>query len=152
MRNVYKVKLKGGLLMSNAFSTVTEEQAKEIIRNADNLDNKSKYLILIDAEYVSNEGETYRTYEIVVGRRAAYDYIKMMLQSEEEMGISINTRSSRILVEPEIITENTPRITLSNMLDIYTLMTDMVRTGKIVDDDSSFDMEDYYMEPLSEDD
>lgn len=137
--------------MSNkAFSTLTDEQVEQIVKNPISIDNKSKYLILFEGEYVSNECENFRTFELVVGRQKAYDCIKEWLIGEEDTGIRISLQKSRILVEPEMITEKTPRITLSNMLNLYQFMKEMLRSGKIVDNDSSFDIEEYYEEEVTD--
>lgn len=130
--------------MENAFSHVSKEEAEVLASQLVTIDNKSKYLILLEGEYISNEGEPFKTYDIVVGRQKAYDYIKQWLTGEDDTDVRINVIKSRILVEPEIITEKTPRITLSNMLNIYRFMRDMKEQEKIIDDDSSFDIQDYY--------
>lgn len=130
--------------MENAFSHVSKEEANSLIAEMNTIDNKSKYLILLEGEYISDEGELFKTYEVVIGRQKAYDYIKQWLVGEDETDVRINVIKSRILVEPEIITESTPRITLSNMLNIYRFMKDMKEQEKIIDDDSSFDIQDFY--------
>ena len=130
--------------MENAFSHVSKEEAEVLASKLATIDNKSKYLILLEGEYISNEGEPFKTYDIIVGRQKAYEYIKQWLIGEDETDVRINVTKSRILVEPEIITERTPRITLSNMLNIYRFMRDMKEQQKIIDDDSSFDIQDYY--------
>lgn len=129
--------------MQNAFGRVSEEEANTILaemqtKNGDN----NKYLILIEGEYVDNEGERYRTYEFKTGRQNAYDYIKDVLMSEEESGIRVNAMTSKILVEPAVITENTPRVSLSNMFNIYRFMKEMLESGKVVDE-TDFDIDSY---------
>lgn len=135
--------------MSNrAFATISDEEVREILADPNPVDNKSKYLVLIEGEWDENSRESFKTFEIIVGRKATYDYIKTFLKSEEESGIIMDLNKSKILVEPEVITERTPRITLSNMLSVYKFMTEMISSGKIVDNDSSFDLDDYYEEPI----
>lgn len=135
--------------MSNrAFATISDEEVREILADPNPVDNKSKYLVLIEGEWDENFRESFKTFEIIVGRKATYDYIKTFLKSEEESGMIMDLNKSKILVEPEVITERTPRITLSNMLSVYKFMTEMISSGKIVDNDSSFDLDDYYEEPI----
>ena len=135
--------------MSNrAFATISDEDVREILADPNPVDNKSKYLVLIEGEWDENSRESFKTFEIIVGRKATYDYIKTFLKSEEESGMIMDLNKSKILVEPEVITERTPRITLSNMLSVYKFMTEMISSGKIVDNDSSFDLDDYYEEPI----
>lgn len=138
--------------MSNrAFATISDEEVREILADPNPVDNKSKYLVLIEGEWDENSRESFKTFEIIVGRKATYDYIKTFLKSEEESGMIMDLNKSKILVEPEVITERTPRITLSNMLSVYKFMTEMISSGKIVDNDSSFDLDDYYEEPIDDD-
>ena len=135
--------------MSNrAFATISDEEVREILADPNPVDNKSKYLVLIEGEWDENSRESFKTFEIIVGRKATYDYIKTFLKSEEKSGMIMDLNKSKILVEPEVITERTPRITLSNMLSVYKFMTEMISSGKIVDNDSSFDLDDYYEEPI----
>ena len=137
--------------MSNrAFATISDEDVREILADPNPVDNKSKYLVLIEGEWDENSRESFKTFEIIVGRKATYDYIKTFLKSEEESGMIMDLNKSKILVEPEVITERTPRITLSNMLSVYKFMTEMISSGKIVDNDSSFDLDDYYEEPIDD--
>lgn len=137
--------------MSNkAFATISDEEVREILADPNPVDNKSKYLVLIEGEWDENSREPFKTFEIIVGRKATYDYIKTFLKSEEESGMIMDLNKSKILVEPEVITERTPRITLSNMLSVYKFMTEMIFSGKIVDNDSSFDLDDYYEEPIDD--
>lgn len=137
--------------MSNrAFATISDEEVREILADPNPVDNKSKYLVLIEGEWDENSRESFKTFEIIVGRKATYDYIKTFLKSEEESGMIMDLNKSKILVEPEVITERTPRITLSNMLSVYKFMTEMISSGKIVDNDSSFDLDDYYEEPIDD--
>lgn len=137
--------------MSNkAFATISDEEVREILADLNPVDNKSKYLVLIEGEWDVNSRESFKTFEIIVGRKATYDYIKTFLKSEEESGMIMDLNKSKILVEPEVITERTPRITLSNMLSVYKFMTEMISSGKIVDNDSSFDLDDYYEEPIDD--
>ena len=138
--------------MSNrAFATISDKEVREILADPNPVDNKSKYLVLIEGEWDENSRESFKTFEIIVGRKATYDYIKTFLKSEEESGMIMDLNKSKILVEPEVITERTPRITLSNMLSVYKFMTEMISSGKIVDNDSSFDLDDYYEEPIDDD-
>ena len=130
--------------MQNAFSHVSEEEAKVLVNKMNTIDNKSKYLILLEGEYISNEEESFKTFDIIVGRQKAYEYIKQWLVGEDDTNVRIDVIKSRILVEPEVITEKTPRITLSNMLNIYRFMKNMKEQEKIIDDDSSFDIDDFY--------
>jgi hypothetical protein len=137
--------------MSNkAFATISDEEVREILADPNPVDNKSKYLVLIEGEWDENSRESFKTFEIIVGRKATYDYIKTFLKSEKESGMIMDLNKSKILVEPEVITERTPRITLSNMLSVYKFMTEMISSGKIVDNDSSFDLDDYYEEPIDD--
>lgn len=137
--------------MSNrAFTTISDKEVREILADPNPVDNKSKYLVLIEGEWDENSRESFKTFEIIVGRKATYDYIKTFLKSEEESGMIMDLNKSKILVEPEVITERTPRITLSNMLSVYKFMTEMISSGKIVDNDSSFDLDDYYEEPIDD--
>ena len=94
-------------------------------------------------EYASNDVEPFKTFDIVVGRQNAYDAVKTFLISEEETGMILDLKASHILVEPENITESTPRITLTNMLNLYQFMRSMIDSGKIIDNDTSFDIDDF---------
>lgn len=104
-----------------------------------------KYLVLLEGEYIDSDGENYKSYEIIKGRQATYDFIKDLLESQNT-GISeyiVDVSKSKIIVEPPVITPETPRITLSNMLSVYAFMKAMKEKGRIVDE-SSFDIEEYY--------
>lgn len=117
-----------------------KEQARE-------MGKRYKYLILIDGEYRDDREERYRTYEIIQGRQDAYDFIKTALMAQEDGDCEylIDVSTSHIIAEPpaELI-DKTPRITLSNMISIYSFMVAMRREGLIIDDDESFNIDNFF--------
>lgn len=134
--------------LARLFTKVEDgDTEKAELQNMIELGKKYKYLILIDGEYVSNYCERYRTYEIIQGRQDAYDFIKTMLKAQDngDCEYIIDVSTSHIIAEPpaEII-KNTPRITLSNMISIFSFMTAMRRNSLIVDDDDSFNIDNYF--------
>lgn len=131
-----------------------EQAEKESLRE---LGKKFKYLILIDGEYKEERLERYRTYEIIQGRQDAYDFIKTALKAQDDCSCEyiIDISKSHIIAEPpaEIINQ-TPRITLSNMISVYSFMVAMRRDGLIIDEDDSFNIDNYfdgYVEPEADD-
>lgn len=116
-------------------------------QNAREMGKRYKYLILIDGEYKDDREERYRTYEVVQGRQDAYDFIKTSLQAQEygDCEYIIDVSTSHIIAEPpaELI-DKTPRITLSNMISIFSFMTAMRREGLIIDEDESFNIDNYF--------
>lgn len=127
--------------------TPEEIEAKEKNKNGD----LYKYLILLEGEYKYKDGENYKSFEFITGRQAAYDYIKDILMNmhDSDYEYMLDISKSRIISEPPVVTKDTPRITLSNMLTVYSFMKIMREKGKITDD-SSFDIEDYFDEYISE--
>lgn len=117
-----------------------KEQARE-------MGKRYKYLILIDGEYRDDREERYRTYEIIQGRQDAYDFIKTALMAQEDGDCEylIDVSTSHIIAEPpaELI-DKTPRITLSNMISVYSFMVAMRREGLIIDDDESFNIDNFF--------
>lgn len=87
------------------------------------------YLILIDGE---NNDAAYRDWEIVIGRQAAYDYIKNLLESSYA---SINVQKSKIIVDSD-------KVKISDGVSIYKFMKSMKEQDKIIDY-TSFDIDDY---------
>ena len=134
--------------MEELMRKMSKEETIEIINKRKLEDgNLYKYLILIEGEYVSNECENYKSFEIITGRQATYDFIKNILENQKRdeycCEFIMDVSKSKIISEPPVITDKTPRITLSNMLSVYLFMKIMKEKGKIIDD-TSFDIEDYY--------
>ena len=127
--------------------TPEEIEAKEKNKNGD----LYKYLILLEGEYKYKDGENYKSFEFITGRQATYDYIKDILMNmhDSDYEYMLDISKSRIISEPPVVTKDTPRITLSNMLTVYSFMKIMREKGKVTDD-SSFDIEDYFDEYISE--
>ena len=129
--------------MEKLMERLTDEEirAKELNNNGD----LYKYLILLEGEYRKGDGESYRSFEFVTGRQAAYDYIKDILENmnDSDFEYVLDVSKSRIISEPPVITKDTPRITLSNMLTLYSFMKAMKEKHKIIDE-SSFSVEDYF--------
>lgn len=129
--------------MEKLMERLTDEEirAKELNNNGD----LYKYLILLEGEYKKGDGESYRSFEFITGRQAAYDYIKDILENmnDSDFEYVLDVSKSRIISEPPVITKDTPRITLSNMLTLYSFMKAMKEKHKIVDE-SSFSVEDYF--------
>ena len=127
--------------------TPEEIEAKEKNKNGD----LYKYLILLEGEYKYKDGENYKSFEFITGRQAAYDYIKdiLMNMNDSDYEYMLDISKSRIISEPPVVTKDTLRITLSNMLTVYSFMKIMREKGKVTDD-SSFDIEDYFDEYISE--
>lgn len=121
--------------------TDTEVEALEKNKNGD----LYKYLILLEGEYKDGDGENYKSFEMIQGRQAAYDFIKEILENmtDSDYEYILDVSKSKIISEPPVITEDTPRITLSNMLSVYSFMKIMRQQNKIKDD-TSFDIEDYF--------
>ena len=121
--------------------TDTEVEALEKNKNGD----LYKYLILLEGEYKDRDGENYKSFEMIQGRQAAYDFIKEILENmtDSDYEYILDVSKSKIISEPPVITEDTPRITLSNMLSVYSFMKIMRQQNKIKDD-TSFDIEDYF--------
>lgn len=133
--------------MAQLMEKLTQEEieAKEKNKNGD----LYKYLILLEGEYKYKDGENYKSFELITGRQAAYDFIKDILENmhDSDYEYMLDVSKSRIISEPPVITPDTPRITLSNMLTLYSFMKIMRERNKIVDD-SSFDIEDYFDEDI----
>lgn len=127
--------------------TPEEIEAKEKNKNGD----LYKYLILLEGEYKYKDGENYKSFEFITGRQATYDYIKDILMNmhDSDYEYMLDISKSRIISEPPVVTKDTPRITLSNMLTVYSFMKIMREKAKVTDD-SSFDIEDYFDEYISE--
>ena len=132
--------------MAKLFTPIDKEEFELKQQYLKALGEKYKYLLLLEGEYRSNDGEAYKTYEIITGRQATYDYIKDLLkgQDDPDCDVIIDISRSHIISEPpkEII-EKTPRITLSNMITIYAFMVNC-RTEGLVDEYEAFSLEDYF--------
>ena len=89
------------------------------------------YLILIDGE--DEDGKRFRDWEIKVGRQAAYDYIKDILESKYA---AIDVHESKIIVSSD-------KVKVTDGVSIYKFMKGMKERDMIVDY-SAFDIEDYY--------
>lgn len=129
--------------------TPEEIEARDKNKNGD----LYKYLILLEGEYKDGDGENYRSFEFITGRQAAYDYIKEILENmhdDSDFEYLLDVSKSKIISEPPVITPDTPRITLSNMLTVYSFMKIMREKGKVVDD-SSFDIESFFDGYMEED-
>ena len=113
----------------NMISIVTEISEEEKKLNSIEIQrakgDEYTYLILLNGEYKDNENLQYRDWQIVKGRQATYDMIKDLLLAQDDLDTDtiIDVSTSYIIAEPPIITENTPRLVV---------------------DDSSFCIEDYY--------
>lgn len=133
--------------MAQLMEKLTQEEieARDKNKNGD----LYKYLILLEGEYKYKDGENYKSFELITGRQAAYDFIKDILENmhDSDYEYMLDVSKSRIISEPPVITPDTPRITLSNMLTLYSFMKIMRQQNKIVDD-SSFDIEDYFDEDI----
>lgn len=90
------------------------------------------YLILIHGVENDNEGRSYRDWEFKVGRQAAYDYIKTMLENEY---VIVDVEESKIIVSSE-------NVKITDGVSIYAFMKNMKETDKVIDY-TSFDIEDY---------
>jgi len=141
-----------GIPLMQKIENVEEFKAQHKV--AKELGDRYKYLLLLVGEYKSNEGEEYKSFEIIQGRQATYDYIKEMLRGQDdiECDVIIDISRSHIISEPpaEII-ENTPRITLTNMITIYAFMKNMLMQD-LVDENEPFDLDDYFDGYIEEDD
>ena len=129
--------------------TPEEIEARDKNKNGD----LYKYLILLEGEYKDRDGENYRSFEFITGRQAAYDYIKEILENmhdDSDFEYLLDVSKSKIISEPPVITPDTPRITLSNMLTVYSFMKIMREKGKVVDD-TSFDIESFFDGYMEED-
>lgn len=146
--------------MTRLFTKVEDGDVQSAEKaNLRELGKRYKYLILIDGEYKEDKGfeERYRTYEIIQGRQDAYDFIKTALQAQDDGDCEyiIDVSTSHIIAEPpaEII-EQTPRITLSNMISLYSFMVAMRREKLVIDEDESFNIDNYFdgfVEPKEDD-
>ena len=133
--------------MAQLMEKLTQEEIEA--RNKNKNGDLYKYLILLEGEYKYKDGENYKSFELITGRQAAYDFIKDILENmhDSDYEYMLDVSKSRIISEPPVITPDTPRITLSNMLTLYSFMKIMREQNKIVDD-SSFDIEDYFDEDI----
>lgn len=106
------------------------ENNEELIRGVSyDTEPDKTYLILIDGE---SEEKKFRDWELVIGRQAAYDYIKNMLLSEYA---DIDIFKSKIIVSSD-------KVKITDGISIYKFMKGMKNNDKVIDY-SSFDIEDY---------
>ena len=129
--------------MAELMRKLTDEEVEALEKNKNG--DIYKYLILLEGEYKDRDGENYKSFEMIQGRQAAYDLIKDILEhmNEPDYEYILDVSKSKIISEPPVITDETPRITLSNMLTLYSFMKIMRQQNKIKDD-TSFDIEDYF--------
>lgn len=93
------------------------------------------YLVLY--VYTCQSGEDIHDFEFIIGRQDTYDKIKELLINSDT-DEQLDAMRSLVFVD-------SPKIQISNRLSIYSFMKDMKFNGKI-DDDTSFDINDYYYE------
>lgn len=116
----------------------------EIIKSGEDI----IYLVLIDADWkYEDNAETFRSWEFITGRQAAYDYIKGMIVNEgvDDVDVIVNVDKSLIYADNPHVAENKMR--LSNGITVYQFMKDMFVLRK-VDDDSGFCIDDYHQEEI----
>ena len=110
-----------------------EENTENLVRAMSYEEDKKTYLVLLEGEIPTNEGENYKTYEFILGRQATYDYIKDIIQSQD---IIFDAMKSKVIVDSE-------KVNIGKALSVYNFMRIMKENNKVVDE-SSFDIEDYY--------
>lgn len=95
------------------------------------------YLVLLVFNHNYDGGEDTRDFEFIHGRQFTYDRLKQLL-TDPNADEQLDAMKSLVFVD-------SPKIRISNKLNVYTFMKDMKFSDKIVDE-SSFDIQDYYYE------
>lgn len=109
------------------------ENTENLVRGVSyDTEPEKTYLILIDGAETDNEEVRYRDWEIKLGRQAAYDYIKDLLESRYA---TIDVIESKIIVSSE-------NVKVTDGVSIYVFMKEMKDKDKVIDY-SSFDIEEY---------
>lgn len=100
--------------------------------------NEKQYLVLLRGEMKENEMVEYRDFEWVIGRQRLYDYLKDLILNEEDAIIDIH--------KSLVISES---VTINDYISVYEFM----KTFKdIVIDDTGFDIEEYNIEEIIDND
>lgn len=90
-----------------------------------------RYLLLIKVIDDDN-GDEYRAFEVIEGRKSTYDYIRELIRAE-----NINPLECFVMSN---------KTTLDEAVSFYQFMKYMVNSEKIVDD-TGFDIEEYVVDP-----
>lgn len=97
------------------------------------------YLLLLYITSSDDNVEEEHIFKFVRGRQNAYDALKELLETEG----NVDCMKSRVLVD-------SPKIQISHKCSVFTFMRDM-KERKLIEDDSRFDIYDYYYEEAEED-
>ena len=89
---------------------------------------EKRYLILLEGTDNYSEDENFRTYEFIIGRQEAYEFIKNMITGTD---IAIDTKKSLVIVD-------SPQVHLSNAVTVYKFMKSMIESKKVDETDLSF--------------
>jgi hypothetical protein len=110
---------------------------KPFIIHTELLEQPTK-LYLILKTYIRGDGfENSRDWEFFTGTtQDLYDYLVEEIL-DDTPGISLDVMKSRVLVD-------SPNIKISHKCSIYTFMKDTLTTGKVVNTNGNFDIQDYY--------
>lgn len=126
-----------------------QEMQKEIDRNKERIEADQKvYLILFAGYFGDSEEVDYQQWDYAKGRQNAYDIIKETFLSVDlrEKNITLDAYQSRIIVET-----NSGKMKLTG-ISIYKFVSTMIREGKIIDDDGTFDIEEWAEDTRNNDD
>lgn len=100
--------------------------------------NERQYLVLLTGDYKDNDNQEYRDFEWIVGRQRLYDYLRDLILSEDDVIIDIH--KSLIIAET---------VTINDYVSVYVFMK---AVKNIVIDDTGFDIEEYNIEDVIDED
>lgn len=129
-----------------SFAETDEERAviqAEIDKKKEQIAADKKIYLILFAGYVGDSDEIgYKQWDFAEGRENAYKVIKETFLTPElrENGVTFDAYRSRIIVQ----SDNT-KIKLTG-ISVYKFVSTMIREGKIVDDDGTFDIEEWAMD------
>ena len=129
-----------------SFAETDEERAAiqaEINKKKEQIAADKKIYLILFAGYVGDSDEIgYKQWDFAEGRENAYKVIKETFLTPElrENGVTFDAYRSRIIVQ----SDNT-KIKLTG-ISVYKFVSTMIREGKIVDDDGTFDIEEWAMD------
>lgn len=135
-----------------SFAETDEERAaiqEEIDRKKERLAADKKLYLILFAGYVGDSDEIeYKQWDFAEGRENAYKVIKETFLTPElrENGVTFDAYRSRIIVQT-----NNSGLKLTG-ISIYKFVSTMIREGKIVDDDGTFDIEEWAIDAEEKED
>ena len=126
-----------------SFAETDEEIAKaqkEIDFNKEKITADNKLYLILFAGYIGDSEEIdYKQWDYVEGRENAYKVIKETFLTPElkDKGVTLDAYQSRIIVQT-----NNSNLKLTG-ISVYKFVSTMIREGKIVDEDGTFDIEEW---------